>query len=190
MNSFPKPPFPEQTQDPPGSFQVMDPKPDHGELTWVGAGRLRGRVALITGADSGIERAVAIAFSREGADVALCFLDEMGDAADTANLIEDEAQTCFRIPAEGGDPEFHCRAGAASRRPGHPGELRAARAGLDAAYPRHDARREGRQLRPGQPDAAARAARGTCLGLCDAGRTDVELCLGRDDRGDGRAPML
>jgi NAD(P)-dependent dehydrogenase (short-subunit alcohol dehydrogenase family) len=96
----PKPPFPEQTQHSPGSFATMQPRPDHGETTWVGAGRLQGRVALITGADSGIGRAVAIAFAREGADVALCYLNEAGDAADTARLIEDEGQSCVVIPAD------------------------------------------------------------------------------------------
>lgn len=105
MNAFPKPPFPEQSQDAPGSFRRMEPRPDHGEFTWVGAGRLQGRVALITGADSGIGRAVAIAFSREGADVALCYLNETADAVDTADLIEDEGQTCLRIPADLSVPE-------------------------------------------------------------------------------------
>lgn len=103
MSDFPKPPFPEQTQDSPGSFAPMQPRPDHGETTWVGAGRLQGRVALITGADSGIGRAVAIAFAREGADVALSFLNETDDAADTARLIEDEGQSCITIPADLGD---------------------------------------------------------------------------------------
>jgi NAD(P)-dependent dehydrogenase (short-subunit alcohol dehydrogenase family) len=105
MSDYPKPPFPEQTQDAPGRFTAMQPRPDHGETTWVGAGRLQGRVALITGADSGIGRAVAIAFAREGADVALCYLNETEDAADTARLIEDEGQSCVKIPADLADPE-------------------------------------------------------------------------------------
>ncbi|HEY6918282.1 MAG TPA: SDR family NAD(P)-dependent oxidoreductase, partial [Tabrizicola sp.] len=97
MIDHPKPPFPEQTQEPPGSFVPMQPRPDHGETTWVGAGRLQGRVAIITGGDSGIGRAVAIAFAREGADVALCYLSETEDAKDTAKLIEAEGQSCVRI---------------------------------------------------------------------------------------------
>ncbi|WP_294982695.1 SDR family oxidoreductase [Tabrizicola sp.] len=108
MTDHPKPPFPEQTQDAPGSFAPMQPRPDHGETTWVGAGRLQGRVALITGADSGIGRAVAIAFAREGADIALCFLNETEDAADTARLIEDEGQSCVKIAADLSD-SAECR---------------------------------------------------------------------------------
>jgi NAD(P)-dependent dehydrogenase (short-subunit alcohol dehydrogenase family) len=108
MTDYPKPPFPEQTQEAPGSFVPMQPRPDHGETTWVGAGRLQGRVALITGADSGIGRAVAIAFAREGADIALCYLNETEDAKDTARLIEDEGQSCVRIEADLADPDA-CR---------------------------------------------------------------------------------
>jgi NAD(P)-dependent dehydrogenase (short-subunit alcohol dehydrogenase family) len=108
MIDHPKPPFPEQTQEPPGSFVPMQPRPDHGETTWVGAGRLQGRVAIITGGDSGIGRAVAIAFAREGADVALCYLSETEDAKDTAKLIEAEGQSCVRIAADLADPDA-CR---------------------------------------------------------------------------------
>lgn len=107
-DDFPKPPFPEQTQELPGSFRSMRPKPDHGETSWVGAGRLEGRIALITGGDSGIGRAVAIAFAREGADVALAYLDETEDAADTQSLVEAAGRRCLRLEADLSDPEA-CR---------------------------------------------------------------------------------
>ena len=69
MTSYPKPPFPEQHQDMPGTTSKMQPVPDHGEKSYKGSGRLAGKRAVITGGDSGIGRAVAIAYSREGADV-------------------------------------------------------------------------------------------------------------------------
>lgn len=109
MKDYPKPPFPKQEQSLPGSFQKMDPRPDHGEESWRGAGRLEGMVALITGADSGIGRAVAIAYAREGADVALSFLDETDDARDTAELVRQAGRRCLLLPGDIADPA-HCRA--------------------------------------------------------------------------------
>ncbi|MFG6081162.1 SDR family oxidoreductase [Paracoccus litorisediminis] len=108
MMDYPKPPFPEQTQDLPGTFRVMEPRPDHGETTWQGNGRLRGKVALITGGDSGIGRAVAIAYAREGADVALSFLNESWDARDTARLVEKAGRDCALLPGDLADAD-HCR---------------------------------------------------------------------------------
>ena len=106
--SFPFPPFPEQTQELPGSFARMDPPPDHGEKSWVGRGRLRGACALVTGGDSGIGRAVAIAYAREGANVAISFLEETEDAKDTARHIEACGQRCMLLPGDISDPK-HCR---------------------------------------------------------------------------------
>ncbi|WP_062560447.1 SDR family oxidoreductase [Paracoccus aminovorans] len=108
MTDYPKPPFPKQQQSLPGSFRKMDPVPDHGEESWRGAGRLQGKVALITGGDSGIGRAVAIAYAREGADVALSWLDETEDAASTAELVREAGRDCLSIPGDIADPE-HCR---------------------------------------------------------------------------------
>lgn len=108
MKDYPKPPFPKQEQSLPGSFRKMDPAPDHGEDSWVGAGRLEGKVALITGGDSGIGRAVAIAYAREGADVAISYLDETEDAKSTAELIEAAGRKCLTLPGDISDPA-HCR---------------------------------------------------------------------------------
>ncbi len=85
--NYPKPPYPEQSQTPPGRTDAMSPAPDHGEQSYKGDGKLDGKVAVITGADSGIGRAVAIAFAREGADILLSYLDEHNDAEDTANWV-------------------------------------------------------------------------------------------------------
>lgn len=100
MTDYPYPPFPEQEQDLPGSFRKMDPVPDHGEDSWKGANRLEGRVALITGGDSGIGRAVAIAYAREGADLALVCLDEGGDMQDTADLVRQAGRECLVIKTD------------------------------------------------------------------------------------------
>ncbi|MBW7055107.1 SDR family oxidoreductase [Paracoccus bogoriensis] len=97
MTDYPHPPFPEQQQDLPGSFRKMDPVPDHGEDSWRGSGRLEGLVALVTGADSGIGRAVAIAYAREGADLALVCLNETEDMQDTARLVREAGRECLVI---------------------------------------------------------------------------------------------
>ncbi len=105
----PTPPFPEQEQEPPGREADMRPLADHGEDTYVGHGRLQDKVALITGADSGIGRAVAIAFAREGADVLCSYWEEDEDAEDTRRLVEDAGRRCVTVPGDIGD-RTHCRA--------------------------------------------------------------------------------
>lgn len=100
MPDYPKPPFPKQQQELPGSFQDMDPVPDHGEDSWRGANRLEGKKAIITGGDSGIGRAVAIAYAREGADVALIYLEENDDARSTAKLVKEAGRNCVTIAAD------------------------------------------------------------------------------------------
>ncbi|MBB2965145.1 SDR family oxidoreductase [Methylobacterium sp. R2-1] len=108
MESFPKPPFPDQPQPMPGSTRAMDPTPDHGETSYKGSGRLEGKKAIITGGDSGIGRAVALAFAREGADVLISYLDEEEDAAETRRLIEEAGRKAVLVPGNIGDAA-HCR---------------------------------------------------------------------------------
>lgn len=107
VDLYPAPPFQPQQQSVPGSWKVMDPTPDHGEESYVGHGRLQGRRALITGADSGIGRAVAIAYAREGADVALSFLpQEREDAESTAALVREAGQTAVLLPGDIGQEDY------------------------------------------------------------------------------------
>lgn len=100
--------FPEQQQQPPGSTEAMEPRPDHGEESYRGSGKLTGKVALITGADSGIGKAVAIAYAREGADVAISYLNEHDDAEDTAKWVREAGRTALLLPGDVSDPQ-HCR---------------------------------------------------------------------------------
>lgn len=100
-NQYPRPPFPRQPQPAPGLAARMDPVPDHGEESYRGAGRLTGRKALVTGGDSGIGRATAIAFAREGADVAISYLaEEEPDAREVIALIEAEGQKAVALPGD------------------------------------------------------------------------------------------
>jgi NAD(P)-dependent dehydrogenase (short-subunit alcohol dehydrogenase family) len=108
MTEYPKPPFVAQQQPMPGSKRAMKPRPDHGEVSYKGAGRLAGKKAIITGGDSGIGRAVAIAYAREGADIAIAYLNEDEDAAEVKALIEREGREALLIPGDISHPE-HCR---------------------------------------------------------------------------------
>ncbi|NKY51095.1 SDR family oxidoreductase [Nocardia vermiculata] len=101
--------FPEQQQDIPGVQSRMNPRPDCGEDSYVGSGKLAGKSAVITGADSGIGRAVAIAFAREGADVLISYLDEHDDAQEVVELVKQEGRTVVAVPGDLSDPA-HCRA--------------------------------------------------------------------------------
>jgi NADP-dependent 3-hydroxy acid dehydrogenase YdfG len=96
----PQPPLPAQQQRPPGRTAEMNPQPDHGEASYKGRGKLAGKVALITGGDSGIGRAVAIAFAREGADVVISYLNEDDDAATTAKWVRDAGRQALTIPGD------------------------------------------------------------------------------------------
>lgn len=106
-NKYPKPPFQEQKQEWPGLAGKMTPKPDHGETSYKGSGRLKGRRALITGGDSGMGRAAAIAFAREGADVAINYLPaEESDAQEVVKLIKAEGRKAVAIPGDITDENF------------------------------------------------------------------------------------
>jgi NAD(P)-dependent dehydrogenase (short-subunit alcohol dehydrogenase family) len=107
--SFPKPPFPKQAQSLPGSSKAMQPQPDYGEDSYRGAGRLTDKKAVITGADSGIGRAVALAFAREGADVVVSYLNEHEDARETQRLVESAGRRCVLVPGDIAKAE-ECRA--------------------------------------------------------------------------------
>src|SRR3954471_14552251 len=96
----PTPPFPEQEQEPPGREAEMQPLADHGEASYIGHGRLQDRVALITGADSGIGRAVALAFAREGADVVISYWNEHEDAKETVRLVEGAGRRALAIAGD------------------------------------------------------------------------------------------
>ncbi|MFE7723215.1 glucose 1-dehydrogenase [Nocardia rhizosphaerihabitans] len=101
--------FPEQQQKVPGIQAQMSPVPDCGESSYRGSGKLLGKAAVVTGGDSGIGRAVAIAFAREGADVLISYLDEEGDAEDVAHWVSEAGQRAILVPGDLSDPA-HCRA--------------------------------------------------------------------------------
>ncbi|HZQ51172.1 MAG TPA: SDR family oxidoreductase [Bryobacteraceae bacterium] len=103
----PKPPFEQDKQTPPGSSKEMRPQPDYGEQSYKGLGRLKGRKAIVTGGDSGIGRAVALAFAREGADVLISYLNEHEDANETARLVRDAGRKAVAVPGNIEDVK-HC----------------------------------------------------------------------------------
>jgi NAD(P)-dependent dehydrogenase (short-subunit alcohol dehydrogenase family) len=110
QSKYPEPSLRGGDQNEPGLTSAMPDKPDHGEESYRGSGKLTGRKAVITGGDSGIGRAVAIAFAREGADVLISYLpEEEDDAQDTAALIEKAGRTAVRVPGDIRD-EAHCQA--------------------------------------------------------------------------------
>lgn len=107
--NYPEPPFDTPQQPMPGVSDKMSPRPDHGEKSYKGSGKLAGKKAIITGGDSGIGRAVAIAFAREGADVMIVYLEEDGDAIDTQYLVEAEGRKAVLLKIDIQHPE-NCRA--------------------------------------------------------------------------------
>jgi NAD(P)-dependent dehydrogenase (short-subunit alcohol dehydrogenase family) len=104
----PQPPFPHQKQEPPGLESQMQPRPDYGEESYQGSGRLQGYGTIITGADSGIGRAVALAFAREGADVLISYLSEDSDAQETARVVQRAGRKAVLVRGDVGREE-HCR---------------------------------------------------------------------------------
>ena len=108
MSSTAKPPLPKQQQSMPGHTAAMQPRPDHGEQSYKGSGRLAGKKAVITGGDSGIGRAVAIAFAREGADVLISYLNEDDDANETRKWVEEAGRKAALVSGDIQDAG-HCR---------------------------------------------------------------------------------
>jgi NAD(P)-dependent dehydrogenase (short-subunit alcohol dehydrogenase family) len=108
MLDYPKPPFPSQQQPMPGMTDAMTPVPDHGETSYKGCGRLSGKRAVITGGDSGIGRAVAIAFAREGADILISYLKEDSDARETERYVKEAGRKSVLIAGDLQQPD-HCR---------------------------------------------------------------------------------
>ena len=104
----PQPPFSEQELESPGIESEMRPRPDFGEDTYRGHARLEGRAAIITGGDSGIGRAVALAFAREGADVLVSYLEEHSDAEETVRVVEESGRRAVAVAGDIGD-ESHCQ---------------------------------------------------------------------------------
>jgi NAD(P)-dependent dehydrogenase (short-subunit alcohol dehydrogenase family) len=100
---YKQPPYSQKEQPPPGSEEEMSPNVDHGESSYKGTGRLKARHALITGADSGIGRAVALAFAREGADVAISYLSEERDALETQRLVTEAGRKAVLLPGDIGE---------------------------------------------------------------------------------------
>ncbi|WP_346297217.1 SDR family oxidoreductase [Rhodopseudomonas sp. P1] len=106
--TYPEPPYPSQRQSMPGSTDKMTPRPDHGEHSYKGSGKLTGKVAIITGGDSGIGRAVAIAYAREGADLLIAYLNEDDDAQQVKTLVEAEGRKAVLVAGDISQPD-HCR---------------------------------------------------------------------------------
>ena len=149
---YPQPPQPEQEQPAPGLAAEMQPRPDHGEESYVGHGRLEGRRAIVTGADSGIGRAAAIAFAREGADVVLSYLEsEQADADEVITLVEKAGQRAIAVPGdlstEAGNTTLVATGRRGARRHRHRGI-----GGRAPAVGRRHRRAVDRAVRPDVPD--------------------------------------
>jgi NAD(P)-dependent dehydrogenase (short-subunit alcohol dehydrogenase family) len=108
QTAFPKPPFEPQSQPIPGSSSAMRPQPDYGVDSYTGTGRLKDKKVLLTGGDSGIGRAVALAYAREGADLVVSYLNEHEDAAETKRLVEEAGRQCLLVAGDISKAE-HCR---------------------------------------------------------------------------------